>query len=199
MNTIPPTGITVQVGVVTFVNSSTGHIYVKQTTPLNVPASIISGAVAAANGGTGFQTYAAGDLIYASATNTLSKLAAGTNGYVLTLASGVPTWAAGGGGSSLTIADDTTTNSSLYPLFTTATSGTVTTEYVSSTKYTYNPLLGTLSAPQVNASNGLVVSNNTVSANYSIPSGSSAMSVGPIAVANGISVTVPNGSRWVVV
>jgi len=53
MNTIPPTGITVQVGVVTFVNSSTGHIYVKQTTPLNVPASIISGAVAIANGGTG--------------------------------------------------------------------------------------------------------------------------------------------------
>ena len=53
MNTIPPTGITVQVGIVTFVNSSTGHIYVKQTTPLNVPASIISGAVAIANGGTG--------------------------------------------------------------------------------------------------------------------------------------------------
>jgi hypothetical protein len=53
MNTIPPTGITVQVGMVTFVNSSTGKIYVKQTTPLNVPASIISGAVAIANGGTG--------------------------------------------------------------------------------------------------------------------------------------------------
>ena len=53
MNTIPPTGITVQVGIVTFVNSSTGHIYVKQTIPLNVPASIISGAVAIANGGTG--------------------------------------------------------------------------------------------------------------------------------------------------
>jgi hypothetical protein len=53
MNTIPPTGITVQVGVVSFVNSSTGKIYVKQTTPLNVPASIISGAVAVANGGTG--------------------------------------------------------------------------------------------------------------------------------------------------
>ena len=59
MNTIPPTGITVQVGVVTFVNSSTGKIYVKQTTPLNVPASIISGAVAIANGGTGQTTQAA--------------------------------------------------------------------------------------------------------------------------------------------
>jgi len=53
MNTIPPTGITVQVGMVTYVDSSNGKIYVKQTTPLNVPASIISGAVAISNGGTG--------------------------------------------------------------------------------------------------------------------------------------------------
>jgi hypothetical protein len=56
MNTLPPTGITVQVGMVTFVNSSTGKIYVKQTTPLTVPASIITGAVAIANGGTGATT-----------------------------------------------------------------------------------------------------------------------------------------------
>ena len=56
MNTIPPTGITVQVGVATFINSSTGHIYVKQTTPLAVPASIITGQVAIANGGTGAST-----------------------------------------------------------------------------------------------------------------------------------------------
>ena len=49
--------------------------------------------IASNYGGTGFSTYATGDLIYASATNTLSKLAAGTNGQVLTLAAGVPTWA----------------------------------------------------------------------------------------------------------
>ena len=59
MNTLPPTGITVQVGVVSFVNSSTGKIYVKQTTPLAVPASIITGTVAIANGGTGQSTAAA--------------------------------------------------------------------------------------------------------------------------------------------
>jgi hypothetical protein len=56
MNTIPPTGITVQVGVVSYVNSSTGKIYVKQTTPLAVPASIITGTLGVANGGTGVQT-----------------------------------------------------------------------------------------------------------------------------------------------
>jgi hypothetical protein len=58
------------------------------------------GTIGSAYGGTGFSTYATGDLVYASATNTLSKLTAGTNGYVLTLASGVPTWAAASGGGS---------------------------------------------------------------------------------------------------
>lgn len=51
-------------------------------------------------GGTGFTTYATGDLIYASATNTLSKLAAGANGKVLQInASGVPVWGDVDGGS----------------------------------------------------------------------------------------------------
>ena len=44
-------------------------------------------------GGTGLTTYATGDLLYASATNTLSKLAAGADGKVLQInASGVPVW-----------------------------------------------------------------------------------------------------------
>lgn len=45
-------------------------------------------------GGTGLNSYTTGDILYASATNTLSKLAATTDGYVLTLASGIPSWAA---------------------------------------------------------------------------------------------------------
>jgi len=45
-------------------------------------------------GGTGQTTYATGDILYASAANTLSKLAAGSDTEVLTLAAGVPTWAA---------------------------------------------------------------------------------------------------------
>ena len=60
-------------------------------------------AIGAVYGGTGQTSYTTGDILYASATNTLSKLAASTDGYVLTLASGVPTWAANTGGvSSLT-------------------------------------------------------------------------------------------------
>ena len=53
----------------------------------------LTSPVAATDGGTGLTTYAAGDVLYASATNTLAKLAAGTNGHVLKLAAGEPSWA----------------------------------------------------------------------------------------------------------
>jgi len=46
-----------------------------------------------AYGGTGQSTYAKGDLLYASASNTLSKLTAGTNGQTLQLQDGLPVWA----------------------------------------------------------------------------------------------------------
>lgn len=49
-------------------------------------------------GGTGATSYATGDILYASASNTLSKLSAGSDNEVLTLASGVPSWAAAAGG-----------------------------------------------------------------------------------------------------
>ena len=41
-------------------------------------------------------TIVAGDVIYGSGADTLARLAKGTDTHVLTLASGVPTWAAGG-------------------------------------------------------------------------------------------------------
>jgi hypothetical protein len=50
----------------------------------------------------------------------------------------------------------------------------------------------------IQATNGIVVNSNTVSASYTIPSGSSAMSAGPMTVASGQAVTVSSGSRWVV-
>ncbi|MBD3279488.1 MAG: hypothetical protein GF390_02125, partial [Candidatus Pacebacteria bacterium] len=51
-------------------------------------------------GGTGNSTYATGDILYASGSNTLTTLAAGADGKVLKLASGVPSWEdeSGGGG-----------------------------------------------------------------------------------------------------
>lgn len=55
--------------------------------------------VEVAKGGTQLNSYSTGDLIYASGANTWAKLAAGTDGHVLKLASGVPSWAAPSGGS----------------------------------------------------------------------------------------------------
>lgn len=49
--------------------------------------------IATTYGGTGLTSYTTGDIIYASATNTLARLAAGTEGKVLQInASGVPVW-----------------------------------------------------------------------------------------------------------
>jgi len=52
----------------------------------------ISGTLAIGNGGTNITTYATGDILYASAANTLAKLTVGGNGQVLTISGGVPTW-----------------------------------------------------------------------------------------------------------
>jgi len=48
------------------------------------------------------------------------------------------------------------------------------------------------------AANGAIYLNSTsIDANYTI-SGQNGMSVGPITIANGVSVTMATGSRWVV-
>ena len=57
---------------------------------------------------------------------------------------------------------------------------------------------GAISGTSLNATNGIIVNNQTVSVSYSIPSGSSATSAGPMTLASGVSVTIPSGSRWVV-
>ena len=55
-----------------------------------------------------------------------------------------------------------------------------------------------LTGAEVRASNGIMVNSQTVSANYTIATGDSAMSSGPMTVATGITVTVSAGSRWVI-
>lgn len=56
--------------------------------------------IAATKGGTGLSSYATGDLLYASATNTLTTLAAGSEGKVLQInSSGLPVWGDIDGGS----------------------------------------------------------------------------------------------------
>ena len=129
-------------------------------------------------------------------TDLSSTVANSTTTPVITL--NVPTASATNRGA-LSAADWTTFNSKA-PGVTFTTSyvpfGQGTTTLNQSSSFTYAS--STLTAPIVSASNGLVVNSNTVSASYSIPSGSSASSVGPMTVASGQTVTVPSGSRWVV-
>jgi len=106
-----------------------------------------------------------------------------------------PSWLPVGGS---VISNDTTTATNLYPLFANATSGTATTVYTGNANLLYRPSTGELQAQELIAANGLVVNSATVSANYSIPSGSNAISAGPVTVNSGIVVTVSSGSVWVI-
>jgi len=63
---------------------------------------------------------------------------------------------------------------------------------------TYQDSTFTAYAPQFAASNGLFTNAKTVSTNYTIPTDYNASSTGPVTVASGVSVTVPSGSRWLV-
>jgi len=68
----------------------------------------------------------------------------------------------------------------------------------SSSTLTYNDTTKLLTASQVAASNGIFVNNMTIAASYTIPTGYGASSVGAVTINSGVVVTVPSGSRWVV-
>jgi hypothetical protein len=105
-------------------------------------------------------------------------------------------WASVGGAA---LSNDTATSSNVYPLFAAATTGTASTIYTSNAKLLYKPSTGEFQSSELVAGNGLFVNSATVSADYTIPAGSNAMSAGPVTVNSGITVTVSSGSVWTVV
>jgi hypothetical protein len=177
---------------------------------LNVAGAVVpTTAVAIANGGTGQTTASAafnalspiistGDLILGNGTNSATRLAIGTNGYVLTSNGTTASWAAGGG-SGATITNDVATSTNVYPVFANATSGSFGTAYTSNANYLYKPSTGELTAVALIASNGIQVNANTVATSYTIATGNNGLSAGPVSVNSGITVTVSSGSTWVVV
>ena len=103
----------------------------------------MSGTLDEVNGGTGQTTYTTGDILYASGSNTLAKLAIGSAGQVLKVASGVPSWAtdqnSGGTVTSITLAADSGSGSAITTSGTfTFTGGTNVTTSVSGTTVTIN-------------------------------------------------------------
>ena len=108
-------------------------------------------------GGTGLTSYTAGDLPYYASGSALSKLGIGTANYVLTSSGSAPQYVAQ---STLTVGnatnavnvgttDNTSSSSTYYPTLVSATSGNnpITT---SSTKLSFVPNTGTLTATQFN-------------------------------------------------
>ena len=85
---------TVGTGTVTSIDVSGGVTGLTTTGgPVTTSGVItLSGTLSALHGGTGANTYITGDMLYASAANTLNKLNIGTNGQVLTVSGGVPIW-----------------------------------------------------------------------------------------------------------
>jgi len=147
--------------------------------------------------------------------NTLSLAGStGTAGYVVTSnGASAPTWQALPA-TGLGIVDDTTTNATRYITFTSATSGNITTENVSSTKLQYNPSTGTLTSTNfVGNGSGLTgvsagqyfgtatpkaiaYNASTIAENITVTYPS--LSVGPITINSGYAVTVDSGVRWLI-
>jgi hypothetical protein len=145
-------------------------------------AATVSNAAVIAKVLTGY-TSGAGTV---AATDTLLQAIQKLNGNTAAIAGGAA------------LSNDTATATPLYPIFAAATTGTPSTVYTSNANYLYTPSTGALQAKEVVASNGLFVNNLTVGSNYTIPTGYSASSVGPITVSGGVAVTIPSGSRWLV-
>ena len=143
------------------------------------------GVVGINGGGTnGTATPTAGAVPYGTGT-AYAFTAAGSTGQVLTSnGSGAPTWSTPT--AYATVTDDTTTNATRYPLFASATSGNLQTEYTSSTKYQYNPSTGVLTATGFSGSGASLTSLTAGNLTGTIPSavlGNSTVYIGTTAIA----------------
>ena len=208
------TGINVTGTYPNFTVANTGVTSVTGTSPVvssggSTPAISMPAATSSVNGyltstdwttfnnkGSGTVTSVAALTLGTTGTDLSSTVANGTTTPVITL--NVPTASATNRGA-LSAADWTTFNNKA-PAVTFTTNyvpyGQGTTTLNQSANFTYNGT--TLTAQIVRASNGIVVNSKTVSASYTIASGDSATSAGPITVNSGVTVTVSSGSRWVV-
>jgi len=112
-------------------------------------------AISFSGSGTSLTTLNASNL--SSGTVATARLGSGTANSS-TYLRGDQTWASISTGISIT--NDTSTNSTFYPTFTSATSGTITGETVSSTKLTFNPSTGTLTVIDLNSTSDINLKTN---------------------------------------
>jgi hypothetical protein len=174
----PTTGITIVAGERCLAAWS-GSDFVKVASSV-IPASSITGAVAIANGGTGQTTASAafnalspitstGDLIIGNGTNSATRLAIGSNGFVLTSNGTTATWAASTGGvtsfsagtTGLTPSAGTTGAITLAGTLAVANGGTGQTSYTDGQLLIGNTTGNTLTKATLTAGTGISITNGT--------------------------------------
>lgn len=102
-----------------------------------------------------------------------------------------------GNTSNISITNDTTTSAVVFPVWSTANTGNISLK-VASTKLTYNPSTGDMKSTAFVANNGVMVVGTTVTENYTIATGTNGLSVGPVTIANGATLTLSSGQRYIV-
>ena len=127
----------------------------------------LGGLLATGSGGTGLTSYTAGDILYASNSSTLAKLAIGSAGQVLKVNSGLPSWQAdsnsGGTVTSITNAADSGTGSAITTSGTfTYSGGTNITTSVSGTTVTINTSATTNTGTVTSIATGNGISGGTI-------------------------------------
>lgn len=161
-------------------------------------ASNVTGTLPVGSGGTGTTSLTLNSVLLGNGTSAVQTVAPGANGNILQ--SDGTTWVSvPAGPSGATLSNDTTTNATRYPIFADATSGAAITVYTSSPNYTFNPLTGNLRSKTMNAANSFFLSDSTLIESYTVTATQNAMSIGPLTVPSGMSVTVSSGARWVVI
>ena len=166
--------------------------------PITTSGNItIAGTLVVGNGGTGVTSLTANAVVIGNATGAVTTVSPGALNNAL-ISNGTNWVSTALPASGVTVTDDTSSNATRYITLTANTSGTITTVNVSSTKLTFNPSTGVLGASIHSSTNGIHINNLTIASSYTIPNGYGAMSTGPITLSSGVAVTVPSGSRWVV-
>ena len=114
----------------------------------------------------------------ASTANDGTLMFSGNSGDLFSISSDSPA-----SGNVLTIVGSTTITGNLYV---TGSSNSITTN-------------GTITSDRTITTGSIFINSNTITTNTTISTGYNGFAVGPITIANNISVTVANNSRWVII
>jgi hypothetical protein len=177
---VAPSTVTTGTGVVTALGVNTGSAgaFVVNGGALGTPSSgtvtNLTGTAAINITGTASNLAggAAASIPYQSAAGTTAFLASSAgdaNKVLQSNGTSAPSWVIPT--AYATVTDDTTTNAVRYPLFANQTTGNLTTNYVSSTKYNFNPSTGLLTATGFSGSGASLTSLPAGQLSGTIPSG----------------------------